>query len=90
MQYNRFKDVTYKRIICDHWEGKMEPNRTKFTIGSIKINYPSNCDMPTADLLNVKLLLNSLIYTPKAKFMTMYIENFQSQHTTQAMWVSWT
>jgi len=30
----------------------------------------------TADLLTVKLLINSIISTPGAKFMTMYIKDF--------------
>ena len=32
--------------------------------------------MPTADLLTIKLLLNGVIPTPTAKFMTMDIKNF--------------
>ena len=32
--------------------------------------------MLTADLLSIKLLLNSVISTPNAKFMTMDIKNF--------------
>ena len=41
-----------------------------------KINYPKDYEMPTADILTIKLLLNSVISTPKAKFMTMHINNF--------------
>ena len=32
--------------------------------------------MPTADLITVKLLINSIISTPGAKFMTMDIKDF--------------
>ena len=32
--------------------------------------------MPTADILTVKLLLNSVVSTPGAKFFTMDISNF--------------
>ena len=45
-------------------------------MGSNKINYPGNCGTPIADLLTARLLLNSIISTPKAKFMTMDIKNF--------------
>ena len=45
-------------------------------MGGNKINYPGDCGTPTADLLTVKLLLNSVISTPGAKFMTMDIANF--------------
>ena len=35
-----------------------------------------DCSTPTADLLTVKLLLNSVISTPGAKFMTLDIKDF--------------
>ena len=40
------------------------------------INYPGNCGTPTADLLTVKLMLNSIISMPNAKFMTIDIKDF--------------
>jgi hypothetical protein len=48
----------------------------RITVGGSLINYPGDCGTPTADLLTVKLLLNSVISTPGAKFMTMDISNF--------------
>ena len=72
----RFRHVTKGQIICDYWEGKAEPNRTRFTIERDKINYPGDCGTPTADLLTVKLLLNSVVSTPNAMFMTMDIKFF--------------
>ena len=80
---NRFRDVTYRQIIHDYWEGKMEPNRTRLTIGGNKINCPRDCGMPTADLLTIKLLLNSIMSVPKAKFMTMDIKFFYYNAPTQ-------
>ena len=68
-------EIPYRRIICDYWEGKAEPNWTRLAIGGDKINYPKYCSMPTEELLTIKLLLNSIIPTPKAKFMTMDIKN---------------
>ena len=41
-----------------------------------RINYPDNCCTPTAELLTVKQLLNSVISTPQAKFRTMVVKNF--------------
>jgi hypothetical protein len=38
--------------------------------------YLGNAGMPTADLLTVKLLINSTISTPNAKYMTMDIKDF--------------
>jgi hypothetical protein len=40
------------------------------------INYPGNCGTPTADLFTVKLLLNSIISMPNAKFMSIDIKDF--------------
>ena len=43
--------------------------------GGDQINYPDNCGTPTADLLTVKLLLNSIVSTLHAKFMTIDIKD---------------
>ena len=53
-----------------------EPNRTRFTAGGDKINYPGEVATPTAEMLVAKLLFNSVVSTPGAKFMTMDISNF--------------
>ncbi len=45
-------------------------------MGGNLINFPDDCGMPTADLLMVKLMLNSVISTPNAKFMTINIKDF--------------
>ncbi len=44
--------------------------------GGDRVHYPGDAGTPTANLLTVKLLLNSIISTPKAKFMTMDIKDF--------------
>ena len=70
---NRYSDVTYWHIICGYGEGKAEPNQTRLTAGRDKINHPEDCVMPTADILTIKLLINSVMSTPNAKFMTIDI-----------------
>jgi hypothetical protein len=40
------------------------------------VNYPGDCGTPTADLITVKLLLNSIISTPQSKFMTLDLKDF--------------
>ncbi len=45
-------------------------------MGGNLINYPGDCGTPTADLLTVKLLLNSVISTPNARFMTIKLKDF--------------
>ena len=67
-------DVTYGRIVCVYRDGKKDKYCTRTTIGGNLINYPGNCGTPTAVLLTVKLLLNSIISTPDAKFMSIDIK----------------
>ncbi len=40
------------------------------------MHYPGNAGTPTADLLTVKLLINSIISTAGARFMTLDIKDF--------------
>ncbi len=40
------------------------------------MHFPGNASTPTADLLTIKLLINSIISTNGAKFMTMDIKDF--------------
>ena len=68
--------ITYARIVCNERPEKKDPDRTRITMGGDWINYPGNCGTPTADLLTVKLLLNSIISTPHAQFMTIDIKDF--------------
>ena len=69
-------DETYARIVCNFRESKKDKYRTRITIGGNLINFPDDCGTPTADLLTVKLLLNSIISTPNAKFMTLDLKDF--------------
>ena len=73
---DRWQDVTYARIVCNYRPEKSDPHRVRITVGGNRINYPDDCGTPTADLMSVKLLLNSVISTPGARFMTMDISNF--------------
>ena len=73
---DRIKDVTYFRFVCQVRTEKKEPNRTRATLGGNLINYPDDVGMPTADLLLIKIFLNSVISTPGAKFANADISNF--------------
>jgi hypothetical protein len=71
------KDVTYGLITClIRPEKTDEPNRTRLIAGGDKVHYPFNGGTPTANLLTVKLLINSVILIPGARFFTMDIKNF--------------
>jgi hypothetical protein len=73
---DRKGDETYARIVCNFRKSKKDKYRTRITIGGNLINFPDDCGTPTADLLTVKLLLNSIISTTNAKFMTLDIKDF--------------
>ena len=58
---DRFKDVTYARIVSNYRPEKKDPNKCRINVGGNMVNYPGDCGTTTSDLLTVKLLLNSVI-----------------------------
>jgi hypothetical protein len=46
--------------------------------GGDRIHYPGNTGTLTANLLTIKILINSIISTAGAKFMTMDVKDFYS------------
>jgi hypothetical protein len=72
----RCKDITYGWIICVYCSEKKDPYRTRIMMGRNLVNYPDGCGTLTADLLTVKLMFNSIISTPNAKFTTIDIKDF--------------
>ena len=73
---DRFKDVTYDHIVCNYRPEKKDSNRCRITVGGNMVNYHGDCGTPTADLLTVKILLNSVISTEGARFMILDISSF--------------
>eukprot|EP00804_Cyclotella_cryptica_P008878 CCRYP_013090-RA/>CCRYP_013090-RA protein AED:0.15 eAED:0.14 QI:0/0/0/1/1/1/3/0/882 len=72
----RRKDVTYGCIVANYRPEKEDPYRIRLTVGGNRITYPGNCGTPTADMLTTKILLNSVISTKGARFMTIDIKDF--------------
>eukprot|EP00804_Cyclotella_cryptica_P019885 CCRYP_007803-RA/>CCRYP_007803-RA protein AED:0.34 eAED:0.24 QI:0/0/0/1/0/0.66/3/0/610 len=72
----RRKDVTYGRIVANYRPEKEDPYRIRLTVGGNRITYPGDCGTPTADMLTTKILLNSVISTIGARFMTIDIKDF--------------
>ena len=73
---DRRKDVTYSRIVVDYRPKKQEKERTWITVGGNLINYPENVSTKTAEVTLVKILINSTISTPNAKFCVFDVWNF--------------
>jgi single-stranded DNA-binding protein len=74
--HDRLKDVTYIKFVCQVRTKKEEPNRTRATFGGNLIHYPDDVGTPTADLLLIKIFLNSVISTKGARFATADLSNF--------------
>ncbi len=73
----RAKNVTYSLITCFIRPEKMdEPNQTRLVAGGDRVHYPFDAGTPTANLLTLKLLINSMIPTPRARFFMIDIKNF--------------
>jgi hypothetical protein len=67
---------TYLRIVCDDRPQKANPCRVQFTVGGDKVDYQFDVSTKTAALITVKILLNSVVSTDGAKFMTIDIKDF--------------
>ena len=73
---DRWRDVTYGRVVVNFRPEKEDPYYTRLTVGSNRVNYPYDCGTPTVDIDTVKYLLNSVISTSLAKFITINIKDF--------------
>ena len=68
--------ATYLRIVAELKPNKAEKRRVRFTVGGDKLTYDGIVSTPTADLTVVKTLLNSVVSTPGARFLTIDIKDF--------------
>jgi hypothetical protein len=57
---------------------KKEVERIRLMVGGNLIDYPSEVSTCTAGLTTTKLLFNSVLSTPDAKFMGINLKNFYS------------
>ena len=68
--------VTYAPIVVDYRLQKKDPNCVQITVGGNLINYPTKLITRTADLTTSKILWNSVISTPRARFAATDIKYF--------------
>jgi hypothetical protein len=83
------RKATYLRIVASHRPLKKESKRIRFTVGGNLINYPGKVSTPTADLTTVKCLINSVVSTPSAKFMTADIRDFYLNNDMERFEYMW-
>jgi hypothetical protein len=70
------RKVTYGSFVVDIKDHKEEKERTILTVGGNQIEYPGDKSTRTAGLTTAKILINSVISTPSAKFLVIDINNF--------------
>ena len=66
-------------MVCKVRPEKSDPNRTRITIGGNRITFPSDVGTPAESLELAKLVFNSVLSRPGAKFTTFDICNFYLQ-----------
>jgi hypothetical protein len=70
------RHATYARFVATERPHKAETKRVQLTVGGNLVHYPDKVSTPAADLSTVKLLLNSVISTPGARFATFDLKDF--------------
>ena len=72
----RNKTAAYLRVVAAVKPNKAGKRWIHCTVGGDKIHYDGPIGTPTADLTTIKCLLNSVVSTPGAKFMTIDLSDF--------------
>ena len=75
-QVPKHKRPTYARFVCSYRPQKAEPYRTRLTVGGNLIDYPGNLSMKVADMTTFKILVNSTLSTPGARWLGLDIKNY--------------
>jgi hypothetical protein len=70
------RTVTYARTVVDYRPQKADPNRVRITVGGNLITYPGEVTTRTADMVTSKILWNSVVSTPGAKYCCADVKNF--------------
>ena len=70
------RTITYASMVCGYRPLKQEAHHCRLVVGGDKLPYASNSAAPAANLIESKILFNSVISTKGAKFMTIDIRNF--------------
>ena len=74
-QVPKNKKATYARVVIDKRPEKEEVNQTRITVGGDQLEFQGDTSTETAGLETAKMVVNSVVSTPDAKFMTIDISN---------------
>ena len=66
----------YLRAVSAYRPEKAIPHGVRWTVGGDQIDYPDDVSTKTADLTTAKLLFNSVVSTPNAKFLSADLKDF--------------
>ena len=69
-------DIFHTRVVCKVRPGKDDPNQTRITVNGGDIYYAGDVATPTGSLELVKLIINSVLSRPGAKFACFDLKNF--------------
>jgi hypothetical protein len=69
-------DVAHTSVACKVRPTKTDPNQTRITIVGNTINYTGDCGTKMGSLETVKLVINSTLSMPGARYMTADLSNF--------------
>ncbi|KAL7465745.1 hypothetical protein ACHAXS_006062 [Conticribra weissflogii] len=70
------RTITYARIVVDYRPQKADLNRVQITAGGNLINYPGELTTHTANITSTKIMWNSVISTPGARYACFDLKNF--------------
>jgi hypothetical protein len=70
------RKVTYANPVCDYRPLKSDQYRVRLTVGGDRLPYASDAGAPAASLLEAKILFNSVISTPGARFAAADIKDY--------------
>ena len=74
-QVPKNKTATYARVVVDKRPEKEEVNWTWITAGSYQLEFQGDTSTKTAELEIAKIVFNSVVSIPDAKFMKIDISN---------------
>ena len=63
-------------MVCADCPEKPEPRHVHWTAGGNLVNYPGDVSTKTADIITMKILINSVLSTPNACFMMIDLKDF--------------
>ena len=72
----RGRKAAYLRVVSAYRPEKANPHRIRWTVGGDKVDYPFEVSTKTADLTTAKLLFNSVLSMPEAKFFGIDLKDF--------------